>query len=167
MTDFFVDKWPLFASVGAVIATLVVFGKNLADLILKWRDVLSVPSTKEQAAEPSLTTSSKDGDNQSVIRDKQFEAIVQSLNNGNIQKFRLKKEGRELEYREVLQLWENDEEFLNFYISIFKKCGFNSYIWETPPISTDTANQPFEFALLIPQWPRKAPILERMKSTMI
>ena len=148
MMEILVDNWPVYLSIGAVIGALVVFGKNLADLILKWKDVLSVLNSKKKNAESSVSKSIEDGENQSVIRGERFEALAKSENNGNIQKFRLRKEGRELEYREVLILWEKDQEFLDFYISIFKKCEFNSYIWETPPISTDTVDQPFEFALL-------------------
>jgi len=138
----------VFVSIGVVIGALVVFGKNLADLILKWKDVLSVLNSKKLTTESTITKSNKNGENHSIIRGDRFEALAKSENNGNIQRFRLRNVGRELAYREVLQLWEKDQEFLDFYISIFKKCEFNSYIWEAPPISTDAANQPFEFVLL-------------------
>ncbi len=120
-------------------------------------------STKKETTESSITTSKEDREKQSIIRDKQFETVVISENNGNIQKFRLRKGGRELEYRDVLQLWEKDVEFLDFYILIFRKCGFNSYIWETPPVSTDTANQSFEFVLLNTPIASKSPDPETYK----
>lgn len=147
MLNFFVNNWPLLVSFGTILGALVVFGKNLADLILKWRDVFRVDVEKSNAEQRP------DSENNvskafSVIRNDRFEASVRSKNKGNLQIFRLKQDNRDLEYRDVLNLWENDPEFLDFYISIFKKCGFNSYIWETPPISTDTISQAFEFVLL-------------------
>ncbi|MCB9295404.1 MAG: hypothetical protein H6559_20115 [Lewinellaceae bacterium] len=90
----------------------------------------------------------EDFKNDSVISGGEFEALIKQERNGFVQKYRLRKNGQLLEYREVLRLWEMDEEFLNFYIKLFKKCGFNSYVWETPPVSTDNIEQPFEFVIL-------------------
>ena len=40
------NQWPFFVAACTVIGALVLFGKNLADLILKWRDVLNIPASK-------------------------------------------------------------------------------------------------------------------------
>lgn len=97
-----------------------------------------------------ISTESEIDDNVSprhFIKGKGFEAVSVSENDGNIQKFRIRKSGSELECRQVFDLWERDQNFTEFYSSIFKKCGFDSYIWEMPPISTNTLAQPFEFVL--------------------
>jgi len=82
------------------------------------------------------------------IRKLDLEAVSTSENDGDIQKFRIKKSGNELMYRQVLDLWQKDQEFARFYSSIFNQCGFGSYTWETPPVSTATLDQPFEFVFL-------------------
>lgn len=83
----------------------------------------------------------------SIIRGGKFEALVKQENIGFILKYRLREEGKILKYGNVLKLWESDEEFVSFYIKLFNKCGFNSYVWETPPLSTDNLHQPFEFVI--------------------
>lgn len=77
-----------------------------------------------------------------------FEVAVRTKNNGNIQVYRLKKSGQELSFMEVIDLWETNNEFVGFYISIFKNCGFGAYVWETPPVSTKSTNRAFEFVII-------------------
>lgn len=48
----------------------------------------------------------------------------------------------------MLSLWDGDTKFVEFYISIFRQCGFKSYVWETPPLSTRSLDQPFEFVII-------------------
>lgn len=76
-----------------------------------------------------------------------FEA-VELHNESNLKKFRLRRSGVELTYKDVLQLWERAAEFTDFYSGIFKSCGYSSYRWETPPVSNSTLNQVFEFVIL-------------------
>ncbi len=77
-----------------------------------------------------------------------FEASVMTRNDDNIQVYRLKEQGSELKNKDVINLWQTNDGFVEFYIEIFKKCGFNSYIWEASPVSTKTINQTFEFVLI-------------------
>lgn len=142
-----INQWPFFVAACTVIGALVLFGKNLADLILKWRDVLNIPASKGKRIDLETGIDDKTGP-EHIIKGKEYEAVSTSENDGNVQKFRIKKSGYELEYRQVLDLWERDQEFAEFYSSIFKKCGFGSYIWEMPPVSTNTLDQVFEFVLL-------------------
>ncbi|HEY2711846.1 MAG TPA: toll/interleukin-1 receptor domain-containing protein [Chthoniobacterales bacterium] len=83
----------------------------------------------------------------SVITTGRFEASATSENRGNLLKYRLFEQQRELRYCDVVQLWKRDHEFVDFYISIFKRCGFQSYVWETPPVSSNTMDRLFEFVL--------------------
>ena len=83
----------------------------------------------------------------SMLRNGRFEANAISENRGNLLRYRITDQSQELRYREVLQLWQDDQEFVDFYISIYKKCGFQSYVWETPSISNDTIDRIFEFVL--------------------
>lgn len=143
--EFIVNQWPVVAAVSAVMAAVVVFGKDLADLILKWREVLGNSEAINDRGNHNTVKKYGAG---MVVKDINYEAVSISHNEGNLQKFQISRSGTELTYKEVLDLWENDREFTDFYLNIFKKCGCSSYIWETPPISTDSVNQVFEFVIM-------------------
>lgn len=156
------DYWPLLLTGCAAIAAFVVFGKNLAELILKWREVFSHfskkhrnPATRSRDAIENHTSTANiryndaiiNSNKESVLRSERFQARAESENNGHLLKYRISDGGVDLSYLSVLDMWEDDSPFVDFYISIFKKCGFDSYVWETPPISTGTVGRTFEFVL--------------------
>ena len=58
-------------------------------------------------------------------------------------------------YRDILRLWQDDEAFRTFFISLLADAPFAGYRWETPAVTTATADRPFEFVLL------NAPGIER------
>lgn len=82
-----------------------------------------------------------------TVRSGHFEAHLTSENRGNVLRYTLSNEHGKLTYRDVLDLWRGDTQFTDFYISLFKKCGFSSYVWETPPVSFNTLDHAFEFVL--------------------
>lgn len=82
-----------------------------------------------------------------VLRNGRFEATCTSENRGNVLKCRISDRDRELRYGDIIQLWKRDIEFVDFFISIFKKCGFTSYAWETPSVCVSTIGRVFEFAV--------------------
>ncbi len=92
-----------------------------------------------------------------TIKSKRFEAISESENAGNLLKVRLFEKGRVLSYCDVLNLWERLPELVDFYISIFKKCGFHSYVWETPPVTAGSAHRDFEFVIHNSPMPSRSP----------
>ena len=51
-------------------------------------------------------------------------------------------------YAAVLRRWQHDEDFRSFFITLLADSPFSAFRWETPPITTATANRPFEFTLL-------------------
>lgn len=78
----------------------------------------------------------------------EYSADVVSSNNGNVRRYTLSKSGAPLNYADVLELWEKENEFLDFFLKIFKQTGFQSYVWETPPLSTGNLWRNFEFVLV-------------------
>ncbi|MEQ8652982.1 MAG: hypothetical protein RIC87_11005 [Kiloniellales bacterium] len=76
---------------------------------------------------------------------RRFEARKDAL--GPAFKYRLYDSGRPLSYAEVLDLWQDDLGFLDFYLSIFRNCGCDSYVWETPALSRESSQQGFEFVI--------------------
>lgn len=61
----------------------------------------------------------------------------------------------DLTYGDVLHQWQHDAEFRSFHIQTMQSISFLAYRWETPPISTQTHNRPFEFVVI------DAPYLDR------
>lgn len=53
-----------------------------------------------------------------------------------------------LTYADVLDLWQKDSDFRNYYTSLLVNSPFAAYRWETPALTTANANQPFQFVLL-------------------
>ncbi|HMB62361.1 MAG TPA: toll/interleukin-1 receptor domain-containing protein [Eudoraea sp.] len=89
-----------------------------------------------------------ENNNISIIRENDFEAVIESENNGNILLYKLKKNSKILTYEQVLNLWIENDNFLYFYNNLFRKCGFYSYIWETPPVTKSSFSNDFQFAIL-------------------
>jgi hypothetical protein len=49
---------------------------------------------------------------------------------------------------EVLRRWQHDANFRSLFIAFLADSPFAEFRWETPPITTATANRPFEFVML-------------------
>jgi len=77
-----------------------------------------------------------------------WSAEIDSLNSGRIQKFSLFREEGAIAYSEAIQLWEGDGDFRRFFITLLAKVPFRAYFWETPPVTTASAGQPFEFVVV-------------------
>ena len=77
-----------------------------------------------------------------------FESQVDILSNGHIRKVIIVQNEKQLHYDEVLNLWQSNEDFRSFFISILAEAPFSAYRWETPSITTSTINRVFEFVLL-------------------
>jgi hypothetical protein len=81
------------------------------------------------------------------IRSEGFEASVESQNAGNLFKYFILRNGQSLSFANVFDLWENDVEFVDFFISLFKQTGYAGFKWETPAISTASVHSTFEFVI--------------------
>lgn len=51
-------------------------------------------------------------------------------------------------YAEILRRWQDDADFRSWFIALLADVPFTAFRWETPPVTTATANRPFEFVLL-------------------
>jgi Family of unknown function (DUF6940)/TIR domain len=83
-----------------------------------------------------------------VFESGRFGAVSESDTTGAILTYKLTEDSRTLSYRAVLNRWENDVEFTDFYLTLFEQAGFGSYVWETPSVSQQSSERDFEFALL-------------------
>lgn len=60
-------------------------------------------------------------------------------------KYQLHQKERPLSYEKFLNLLEQSEKFRPFFIDLLSNIPFRSYHWETPPVTKESLNQPFEF----------------------
>jgi hypothetical protein len=74
------------------------------------------------------------------------EAILES--NGRIQRVHIFHNGIRLQYGEVLKLWQADNTFRAFFLSILSDVPYASYRWETVPVTKTTLGRLFDFVLL-------------------
>jgi len=72
----------------------------------------------------------------------------QLLDNGKVQRFVPQYASKPLRYREVLRLWQNDEMFRSFFLSLLSNTNLSGYRWETLPITKQKADREFEFVLI-------------------
>ncbi len=64
--------------------------------------------------------------------------------------------GNPLCYREVLDLWLDNESFRDFFGDLLRKSRFERFRWETPSVCQNTLDRDFEFVLvnseMLPSW---------------
>jgi hypothetical protein len=73
---------------------------------------------------------------------------VEQLMNGRGIKVSIDFDFAPVSYAKVLQGWQDDAGFRTMFINLLADSPFSAFRWETPPITTLTANRPFEFVLL-------------------
>lgn len=77
-----------------------------------------------------------------------FDSTHEILSDIRIHKYSLMHNAEPLCYAGALNLWQRDEAFRSFFIALLTDSPFSAYRWETPPITSGTANRQFEFVLL-------------------
>jgi hypothetical protein len=70
------------------------------------------------------------------------------LSDGRVVRITIDSGSSPVSYADVLHRWQNDAGFRTFFINLLLDSSFSAFRWETPPITTATANRPFEFVLL-------------------
>ena len=76
-----------------------------------------------------------------------FKTKTEILSDG-VHKYIVFRDDASISYADTCDLWQRDDVFRSFFISLLAESPFSAYRWETPPITTDTANRRFEFVLL-------------------
>ena len=72
----------------------------------------------------------------------------EQLANGRVLRVAIDLGSSPVSYTEVLRLWQDDADFRSLFIGLLADAPFAAFRWETPPITTATADRPFEFVLL-------------------
>jgi hypothetical protein len=77
-----------------------------------------------------------------------FVADLDVLEAGRVHHYRFRHGEALLRYREVLDLWRDEPSFRSTFISVLSEVPFRAYRWETPAVTTETADRVFECVLL-------------------
>jgi hypothetical protein len=77
-----------------------------------------------------------------------WQVECEELQGGWVRKYRLLRGDRVLSYDEVLDLWHTDAAFRNFFLRVLADAPFAAYRWETPALTRQALDRPFEFVLL-------------------
>ncbi len=76
-----------------------------------------------------------------------FQCKKITLAEGNSYKYVLYNQDDQLSYDNFLTFLQQDEAFLDFFINVLSEISFYAYQWETPPVTSCTIDQPFEFVV--------------------
>ncbi|NEO88534.1 MAG: hypothetical protein F6J87_30535 [Spirulina sp. SIO3F2] len=68
--------------------------------------------------------------------------------NDRVHHYQLWQQKRQLSVDEVLYLWESNEPFNVFFTQLLTESPFSAYRWETPAVTFETGDRPFEFVLV-------------------
>lgn len=63
-------------------------------------------------------------------------------------KFFIDLDGSPASFTDVLHGWQSDAKFCSVYNDVLADAPFSAFRWETPPVTSATISQPFEFVLL-------------------
>jgi len=74
------------------------------------------------------------------------------LQPGRILHHRIERDGEPVTYGRVIDLWIESSEFRSFFIACLADAPFHALRWETPPVTADTLDRPFEFVLVDSPW---------------
>ncbi len=77
-----------------------------------------------------------------------FNATIDCVEPNRVTRYALMHGTHPLTFADVLELWQADAEFRDYYRRLLAESPFVAYRWETPPLTASNATQPFEFVLL-------------------
>ncbi len=70
-----------------------------------------------------------------------------NINEDKTFKYLLYNQDQRFSYSDFITLLQQDERFRSFFIGLLSDIPFHAYQWETPPVTTGTTDQPFEFVV--------------------
>jgi hypothetical protein len=70
------------------------------------------------------------------------------IDSGRIHKISIFKNDNQITYSEVIELWQHDKNFREFFIFLLADAPMDAYFWETPPITKSTVSREFELVLV-------------------
>lgn len=73
---------------------------------------------------------------------------TEQLEPGRITRHTVHENGTRLSYSEVMDRWITDSQFCQAFIELLNASPYEAYRWETPPVTKETIERPFEYAMI-------------------
>ena len=73
---------------------------------------------------------------------------IKNINTNVVQMTRISLDQQPMSWQQVLDGWKNSREFREVFFSFLRNAPYDAYRWETPPLTKDRLQQPFECILL-------------------
>jgi len=77
-----------------------------------------------------------------------FDAIVENIEPDRVTRYSIRCDGRLLSFADVLNLWQSDADFRDYFTKLLALSPFPAYRWETSVLTKSSASQTFQFVLL-------------------
>ena len=78
----------------------------------------------------------------------QWDTQIETKESGRIRQVKILCDGEPVSYDEVIDRWQCDGEFRDFFIGLLAEAPYDCYLWETPPITRMTSARIFEFVFV-------------------
>ncbi len=69
---------------------------------------------------------------------------IEALDDGQAFRVAISGNGKPVAYADALENWKGDYAFREFFIGVLAESPFDAYLWETPPVTTNTSHSAFE-----------------------
>jgi hypothetical protein len=77
-----------------------------------------------------------------------YTASTETEGNTTIHQVCIFKRRNRISYAQVLDLWQHDQAFRDFFTNALAAAPFEAFAWETPPVTQNTLSMAFEFVLI-------------------
>jgi len=77
-----------------------------------------------------------------------FASRSRQLSSGRVIRVAIENHSSPVSFAEVIFQWQSNSEFRSFFTDLLLDSPFRAFRWETPPVTTASIDQPFEFVLI-------------------
>ncbi len=78
----------------------------------------------------------------------QWHTEIETMESGRIHQVKILCDGEPVSYAEVMDRWQCDGDFRDFFVGLLAEAPYDAYLWETPPITRVTSTRTFEFVFV-------------------
>ncbi len=77
-----------------------------------------------------------------------WDAQIDTMDGGRVRQVRIMCDGKPVSYAEIIERWQSDGVFRDFFVRLLADAPYGAYLWETPPITRLSSTRAFEFVIV-------------------
>ncbi len=77
-----------------------------------------------------------------------WDAQIDTMDGGRVRQVRILCDGKPVSYAEIIERWQSDGVFRDFFVRLLADAPYGAYLWETPPITRLSSTRAFEFVIV-------------------